>query len=131
MPNAAARTTSGSFARPQRRSGDARDGEHKDAGDFAKRIVESSMGGIASTPSLAAFQLPLQHSATVTYAAIVRSRCPERNSRDRIRSAVVSVRSKCELFDDGSTGKGAEPGFEVVAKQSERRPSGLGGEQTY
>jgi len=42
----------------------------------AKRIVESSMGGIASTPSLAAVQLPLQHSATVTNAAIVRSRCP-------------------------------------------------------
>lgn len=33
------------------------------------------MGGIAATPSLPAVQLPLQHSATVTYAAIVRSRC--------------------------------------------------------
>jgi hypothetical protein len=42
---------------------------------IAKRIVESSIGGIASTPSLAAVQLPLQHSATVTYAAIVTSRC--------------------------------------------------------
>jgi hypothetical protein len=43
----------------------------------AKRIVESSIGGIASTPSLPAVQLPLQHSATVTYAATVRSRCLE------------------------------------------------------
>jgi len=41
----------------------------------AKRIVESSMGGIVSTPSLPAVQLPLQQSATVTNAAIVRSRC--------------------------------------------------------
>jgi hypothetical protein len=41
----------------------------------AKRIVESSNGGIASTPSLPAVQLPLQHSATVTYAPSVRSRC--------------------------------------------------------
>jgi hypothetical protein len=41
----------------------------------AKRIVESSNGGIAATPSLPAVQLPLQHSATVTYAATVRSDC--------------------------------------------------------
>jgi hypothetical protein len=41
----------------------------------AKRIVESSIGGIAVTPSLPAVQLPLQQSATVTYAASVRSRC--------------------------------------------------------
>jgi hypothetical protein len=41
----------------------------------AKRIVESSNGGIAATPSFPAVQLPLQHSATVTYAATVRSDC--------------------------------------------------------
>jgi hypothetical protein len=33
---------------------------------IAKRIVDSSKGGTAATPSLPAVQLPLQHSATVT-----------------------------------------------------------------
>jgi len=43
----------------------------------AKRIVDSSKGGIDATPSLPAVQLPLQHSATVTNAARVRRRCLE------------------------------------------------------
>src|SRR5205809_426268 len=76
MPNAPARMTSGSLARP---SGArvARAIASMSTPASAKRIVESSKGGIAATPSLPAVQLPLQQSATVTNAARVRSRCLE------------------------------------------------------
>src|SRR5882672_6732850 len=73
MPKKPATTSSGQCDRPSgARTARAMPSISRPAS--AKRIAESSNGGTDATPSFPNVQLPLQQSATVTNAAMVRTR---------------------------------------------------------